>query len=200
MSQKRKSALNGIILAGGLSSRFGSCKSRLSIDGKSILENTYTLLMKYCSSVAISCHEDRKIEGYPCIYDIKPCYAPIIGIYSALIHFKSPILVLSCDLPFIDENAIQRLIITRNKVIQIHKQLFMTTYYIDKSKSIEPLIAIYEYESLKLLEKALEEEKYTLHKVISEENQYHIITDEKKAFFNINFPEDLQRAKELYVR
>ncbi len=191
--------INGIILAGGLSTRYGSCKSLLELDKKSILKNTFELLSQHCNKVYISCREEKKIEGYPCIYDDYIVYAPMAGIYSALKFFKSPLLVLSCDLPFIDNNTLETLIFERNKVMQTKPELCMTTYQKEGTNFIESLVAIYEYRAKNKLKEALENEHYSLNRAISEEFRHHIpyssSIDDK--FFNINYPQDMKNAEKL---
>lgn len=189
--------LNGIILAGGLSSRFGSCKTKLKLNKQSILASSFDLLKLFCKDVSLSCHEDKKISHYPCIYDQYPCRAPINGIYSSLLHYKSPILVLSCDLPFINALTLEKLIDARNKAYVSNNNLHMTTFMQNKTLLIEPLVAIYEYRALSLLKTALEQEKYALSKIIPVEFREHIITEDTKPFFNINYQADLQKAKEI---
>ncbi len=189
--------INGIVLAGGLSSRFGSCKSKLEIDKQSILKNTFNLAAQFCEEVAVSCREEKKIDGYPHIYDKLICYAPICGIYSALEHYKSPVLVLSCDLPFINKETIATLVEERNKAIQNNENILMTTFRPEGTNFIEALVAIYEYEAIHPIKKALEKERYSLFKAIPEEKRHHIITQDIEVFFNINYPKDLDEAKKI---
>ncbi len=192
--------INAIILAGGLSSRFGSCKTELKIDDKSILDNTYKLLSRHCSKVMISCKAQKIIDGYPCVYDNFPFHAPIAGIYTSLEYFNGPVLVLSCDLPFIDDHVLETLITARNRAIQNHQNLQMTTYKNKHTSFIEALVAIYEKEALFPLRKAIDSENYSLSKAILEENRHHIIMEDKKPFFNINFQRDLEEAKKVVLQ
>ncbi len=200
MEQYNLYEINGILLAGGLSSRFGTCKSELRLHDKSILKKTFELLQKFCPQVYISCREEKKIEGYPCIYDNFICYAPMAGIYSALEFLKSPLIVLSCDLPFMDEKIIKKLIDERNKALESNKNLHMTSYRKEGTQFIESLVAIYEYESKNIFKKALEEGKFSLNKAIREENRHAIDYNEEeaRAFFNINYPKDLEEAKKIF--
>lgn len=192
------SSLTGIVLAGGLSSRFGSCKSKLEVARTSLLKKNYLLLKKYCQSVYISCREGMGIENFPCIHDTFICYAPLSGIYSALEYSKTSILVLSCDLPFIHDERIQELIQEREKALLLNKNLLMTTFRQEGTSYIESLVAIYEHNARTRMKKALDEGFYTLHKIIPEHTRHHIITSDSKAFFNINYPQDLAKAEEIY--
>ncbi len=188
----------GVILAGGLSSRFGSCKSQLHVASESVLKNMYALLSRHCVKVRVSCRDEKKIYGYPHIYDEYVCYAPMAGVYSALVYYQGPVLVLSCDLPFINDVVIQELIATRNAVVQEREDVLMTTYRKEGTHFIESLVAIYEYEACTVLRTALEQERYSLMKAIPEEKRHHIITKDEESFFNVNYPHDIQQAEKIY--
>ncbi len=195
----KEATINGIILAGGLSSRFGMCKSLIELDKQSLLKITFELLSEYCKKVLVSCREEKKIADYPCLYDNEVCYAPISGIYTALEYFQTPVIVLSCDLPFMDRETIQKLIDARNTAVQEQENLLMTTFRHEGTDFIEALVSIYEVSAMPLLRKALDEKKYALWKVIPEENRKHITTSHIVPFFNINYQQDLEKAKEIKV-
>ncbi len=189
--------INGIVLAGGLSSRFGSCKSKLEINNESILKNTFELLSNHCEKVFVSCREESKIENYPCLFDEFEYFAPICGIYTALKYFNSPLFVLSCDLPFMDNLTITNLIDERNIAVTRIENLEMTTYKKKKSEFIEALVAIYEPKALFSLNKAIEMQRFSLTKAIAPENRHHIIMENENSFFNINYPKDLEEARAM---
>ncbi len=206
--------IKGVVLAGGLSSRFGSCKSKLCLDSQSILQNTYSLLLRHCKDVRISCRKEQEIQGYPCIYDTeistnaffdlgensRTFYAPMVGIYGALKHFTGPVLVLSCDLPFVDDATIAQLLAERNLALAKAPQTLMTTFRREGTHFIEALVAIYEYAAMPVLQKALEQKKFSLSRAIPEENRCHIITHKDKPFFNINYPQDLTDAENIFLQ
>ncbi len=190
--------INGVILAGGLSSRFGSCKTKLRVYEIDVLRQNYDLLLKYCDKVVVSCKADSDISDYPCIYDDSPIHAPIFGICSALEYFKSAVLVLSCDLPFMNDSTIKKLIEQRNIIVKNDKKN-MTTFCNSDNQFIESLVAIYEYKSIGILMQAIENKEYSLHKIFSKKLRHDIIKDMEKPFFNINYKQDLERAKELAI-
>lgn len=195
---------NGIILAGGASRRFGSCKSKMRFNNKSVLAQTYSLIDKYCEKVLVSCREEsKKVEGYDCLYDLYQVYAPIAGIYSALVHFNTPVIVLSCDLAFIDKATIEELIDERNRAVQENPLVFMTCFELhnkkkaDQGKSLEPLVAIYEPRAMEALKTALDKEIYSLYRAIPSHVTHVIYTENTKPFFNINTVEELEEAEQL---
>ncbi len=189
--------INGIILAGGLSRRYGSCKSKLELENTRLLTRNYHLLSKFCDKVLVSCKEQGEIEGYPCLFDEFSSQAPMTGIYSALRYFQSPVLVLACDLPFMDEETLESLVNARNQAGLSHQNLYMTTFQKKDSDLIEALVAIYEPSVLNCLENALKQEKYSLFRAVPKENRHTIPMENSKAFFNINYQEDMQKAQEL---
>ncbi len=189
--------IHGIILAGGKSKRFGSCKTNLMLGKENLLQKNFNLLERHCSSVAVSTRQGKNIENYPCIFDKLECDAPINGIYSALKFFKAPVLVLPCDAPFINDELLSLLIAQRNKAKQENKELLMTTFQKKGTELVEALIAIYEYESLNFLESAIEEKRYSLFRVIEKERRHQIILDNETPLFNINYPQDLETAQKI---
>ena len=102
--------LRGYVLAGGASSRFGTDKALVALQGASMLARTVGLLEKVCGTVAIVAQKN-KLEGSSTgtIVDRWPGEGPLGGILTALFDSEaaggSPgwNLVLSCDMPFLTE-------------------------------------------------------------------------------------------------
>ena len=92
----------GVVLAGGLSSRFGSDKALAALDGQTLLARAVEALSAFCSTVVIA----GRTEGpATCIPDWpRPHMGPLGGIAAGLIHaqgngFAS---VLSCGVDSVD--------------------------------------------------------------------------------------------------
>ena len=102
----------GIVMAGGLSSRMGRNKLRLSIhgDGKDMLERTVDLLGGFTDDVSVSCRAPEDAAPFKAIPDEVDRQGPFGGVYSALRRLQKPILVLSCDLPFMDGPTLRGLV------------------------------------------------------------------------------------------
>jgi molybdenum cofactor guanylyltransferase len=74
----------GIVLAGGMSHRFGSDKAEAMFDGRSLLDHTIAALRPHCDTVAIV---GRSIGGEPAIEDWpEPGQGPLGGLAGALAH------------------------------------------------------------------------------------------------------------------
>ena len=97
----------GVLLAGGLSRRFGSPKAFAELDGKAFYEYAYGALAAVCSHVVVITRPE--LEGrFPGTLDVisdNPKFAgngPLAGIYTAMSERPArQYLVLPCDMPFI---------------------------------------------------------------------------------------------------
>jgi molybdenum cofactor guanylyltransferase len=81
--------ITGIILAGGQSSRMGTDKAMLQIDGKTLMERAIEICKPICHEILISSNNPKHENfGFTVIPDeIKNC-GPMGGIYSCLKNLK----------------------------------------------------------------------------------------------------------------
>jgi molybdenum cofactor guanylyltransferase len=102
----------GIILAGGKSSRMGTDKGLMDFKGKKLIEYPLNLLSSFCSEIIISSNNDAYRQfGFPVVADEIEDAGPAAGLAAALIAGSNEWnLVLSCDVPYVNEEAIQFLI------------------------------------------------------------------------------------------
>ncbi len=81
--------LRGYVLAGGASSRFGSDKALVELQGKSMLARTAGLLANVCGTVAIVAQKNKlKDSSTETIADRWPGEGPLGGILTALLLLK----------------------------------------------------------------------------------------------------------------
>jgi molybdopterin-guanine dinucleotide biosynthesis protein A len=186
--------LIGVVLAGGKSSRLGQDKAELLYQGQTMLQRSIDLLQSLCRQVLVSGRNEPGLL-VPAIKDDTPGLGPIGGICTALRVYGGPLLVISCDLPFLNEKTLAELIKTRDfcKAGQA-----MTTYQQIETGFIEALVAIYEDKALSLLQEAISAGCYKLSKAIPCSFRCHIPYSQKKArvFFNLNKPQDLEKLYE----
>lgn len=105
--------INGIILSGGKSSRMGEDKALLKVGTKSIIEIMIAKLKPFCNKIIISADETEKYSqfGYKVVPDKFKNSGPLAGIYSSLLESNTERnFVISCDLPLVSQNIIERLI------------------------------------------------------------------------------------------
>ncbi|SHN50124.1 molybdenum cofactor guanylyltransferase [Desulfovibrio litoralis] len=189
----------GVILAGGLSSRMGHDKASIALstdDDLDLLGKTCKLLTETGLDVWISGRENKALNLF-CFPDAKKGLGPLSGIVRALeLSQNRACLILSCDLPFMDQKTINALIECRNQ----RKQGTVLTIYVQKETGYpEHLAAIYEPESLPLLKESLEKELLKLNRIIPIDKQERIYynSEDSLPFFNINYPADLEVARRI---
>jgi molybdopterin-guanine dinucleotide biosynthesis protein A len=181
--------ITSIILAGGKSSRMGTDKVLLKVNGKTLLERAIELFRPLCDTILISSNNPSLEKfGYEIIPDeIKDC-GPIGGIYSSLKKSNSNWnFVISVDAAFVEADFVQFLISELNgcdAVVPIH------------SARKEPLIALYNKNCMAEIEKMLKSGNFKMHNLLKEIDTKFVESDnwiEKypKLFHNLNRPEDL---------
>ena len=134
--------LYGLVLAGGESRRMGRDKATLAYRGRTQLEAAYELVARHCERAFVSVRGDQVREpvraALPQIVDVHPGIGPIAGIEAAQAEYPEVAwLVVACDLPFLGDATIARLIGRRGA----HP---VTAYRSTHDGLPEPLCAIYE--------------------------------------------------------
>lgn len=195
--------LVGVVLAGGLSSRMGEHKPAIKLYGEGmpdLLTRTIGLLRACTAEVWVSCRKDQTVPDYRCIHDLEEGIGPIGGIVSLLAALAgSPYraaLVLSCDLPFMHESMLARLI---NARLGARPGTLMTTFRQAETGYIEALTAIYEKEALPFFKQALAAHVRQINLVLRPDQRTDVPYTRREAlpFFNVNYPADLEMARQL---
>ena len=93
--------VEGYVLIGGRSSRFGSDKALHTVDGRAMALHVADALRALADSVTlVGGPRKRELLGLPVIPDQFPGAGPLGGILTALTNASSPwILVVACDMP-----------------------------------------------------------------------------------------------------
>ena len=207
-------ALTGLILAGGRSRRFGSDKSRFELpDGRGdMLQRGLALLsaLPRVSRVAVSCREDqaeaiarRLPQGVELLIDPQhESSSPLFGVTAALRRWPGPVLLLSCDLPLMEAGTLRQLCDARDMArrgMGLPAALLppLRTSFVHADGTVETLVSICEAESLPFLEAALTAGRLGLYAAIPADRQHLIPVRDSLPFFNMNTPQDAQRAASL---
>jgi molybdopterin-guanine dinucleotide biosynthesis protein A len=97
------------ILAGGASSRMGTDKSQLLIEGETFVERIATTLFKVVGKVTIVGRESKD-PRCASVADLFPKWGALGGLHAALAACQSEwALVVACDLPFIRAELLERI-------------------------------------------------------------------------------------------
>jgi molybdopterin-guanine dinucleotide biosynthesis protein A len=183
--------LNGLVLAGGKSTRMGEDKALLQWHGKEQMYYLADLLKQFCNEVFISCRVDQASsidKKYEVIADEFENAGPLAAIISAFHQTKNCAwLVIACDLPLLDEKTIDFLVQQRDET------MVATTFKSPYDNLPEPLITIWEPKALPLLETALSEKRYSPQRVLMNSKTKMIEAPDANALLNVNTPEDKEK-------
>lgn len=193
----------GVILAGGKSSRMGRDKAWLTFFGQPMLCRVADVLRQVTGDLFVSGRDPSAFGlNVPWLPDEVPDLGPAGGVLTVLEAVGRPCLVVSCDLPFLDEGTLSRLVAAWR--VRPATAL-MTTYRVVETGFIESLVAVYDPASAPLLRRRLGEGERRLSAIFSEKLRWHIEYSKAdsaaaRAFFNVNSPPDLTRARGMEVR
>lgn len=182
-----KKNITGIILSGGKSSRMGTDKGFLPFNGKPFMQHGIDALKPLVAEVFIvSNNKEHDIFGLKRIDDVIENAGPLAGIYSGLKQSKTDYnLVLSCDIPLINSNILQKLIDAIDDTAEIIQ--------IESQGKTMPLIALYkktcEPKFLRLLNKG----ERRLQFAVNQCQVKNVMLNNEESYFtqNINTPEQL---------
>ncbi|MCF6296873.1 MAG: NTP transferase domain-containing protein [Flavobacteriaceae bacterium] len=186
--QEKIAPVQGLVLAGGKSSRMGQDKTQLSYYGKPQLEHTVSLLEKNLLQTFVSVAQNQELGDYEIIQDKFVDLGAFGAICSAFQHNPNKAwLVLATDLPFVDDTVIQLLLKHRNP-----KKI--ATAIKGKSKQfVEPLITIYEPKAYSVLLGYLAQ-GYSCPRKVLINSDIEIVEVNDALIRNINTPKEFKIA------
>jgi molybdopterin converting factor subunit 1 len=187
------SALFGLVLAGGASTRMRTDKAALQYHGQPQLHWAFELVSKFCAASFVSVRPDQRDDaaraGHPQIVDRQPGIGPIAGISAALLEQpKAAWLVLACDLPFLTERTLQYLIAHRDP------QKIATAYRSSHDGLPEPLCAIWEPAAREPLLAYIASGKQCPRKFLINSDTALLDLPERQALDNVNTVEEFGLA------
>ena len=184
-----------VVLAGGKSSRMGRPKSLLLFDGEPLIFHIVRALKQMFSETVIVASPEQELPQLPAILvrDEVAYQGPVGGIYYGLTAASGKFcFVTSCDVPFLNAALIAYF------VSQISDCDVAVPSWEDR---FQPLHAVYRTSVRPLLKEQLSRGElrpvYLFDKVRTlkiDENQIRRFDPEGLSFFNMNTPEDYERA------
>jgi molybdopterin-guanine dinucleotide biosynthesis protein A len=189
-----KKDITGIILAGGKSSRMGNDKGFLMLNEKPFIQYSINALQPLVSEIIIvSDNPDYDVFGFKRINDAIKNAGPVAGIYSGLEASSTEFnLILSCDIPLINSELLQKLIDSvddTSEIIQIESQ----------RKSM-PLIALYRKQCKDMFYKLLHTDERRLRIAVNTCKSKNIPLETELELFtmNVNTPNELKIVENAY--
>lgn len=187
--------LYGLVLSGGKSTRMGTDKGLIEYHGIPQREYLYNLLSQVCENTFISLREEQEDElptAMKTIVDLNEFKGPYNGLLSA--HKKYPDvawLVLACDLPLMDLDALKELISQRDSAKEA------TAFALKENPLPEPLCAIWEPHALQQSITYLESGNGTCpRKYLINHDTKLVFPNYENVLLNANSEEDYKEALE----
>ena len=196
-------AITGVILAGGLNSRFdGKDKSQLRIGGQRILDRLCGIFREYFDDIIIVTNDPPRYldQDVKIVTDLLALRSSLTGLYTGLFYARhSYSFMTACDTPFLKREMVE--LILEN--IDQDTDIVMP----QTSAGMEPLCAVYSNNCLKPAEQHLKQDKLKIQLALNRcrmkklsESILREIDPELVSFFNVNSPEDLARAQEMAAK
>ena len=200
MPPKSKFPCTGVILSGGLATRYdGTDKALLRVGGVRILDRIYRIYSALFEEIILVTNSPEKFLEWDLLIvpDLFPIRSALTGIHAGLFFMSNPFAFISaCDTPFLKKEIVETVI------GNIKADIDMVVP--ETASGLEPLCAAYSKRCLNSAQQHLEQDKL---KIIKAFRKYRIKTISEKvlrekdpdlqSFFNINAPADLQRAEEM---
>ena len=179
---------NTYVIIGGKSSRMGTDKASLLFEGQTFLNRIIKAVNPQITSIKlVSSLEKHQNLSYETIPDIETNKGPVSAIASALSHTNTPLnLILSCDIPLIQQNLLDWL-------LKQHNDIFQATLICCNGKKM-PLIGIYNKNCLPTFKEHLNINQLKLMTVLEDLKVNFLEVPEiwKQQILNINTPEQLK--------
>jgi molybdopterin-guanine dinucleotide biosynthesis protein A len=191
-----KENFTGFVLAGGKSSRMGTDKSALRLDGETFLERAVNALKPVCESVVIVLNQSQTIEtDLPVVRDIYPERGALGAIHAAFKNCPTKFaVVLAVDLPRVSTEALENL---QNFATASNKYIAFVPRQANGRP--QPLCAVYRARfCLPPLEGLLSEHdsasvRDLLELIAPKYIDETRLSAEAEMLFNVNYPEDLEK-------
>ncbi len=187
--------LYGLILTGGHSTRMQQDKALLHFNGRPHLAALYDLLAGPCDAVWVSSRTDQADtevrDRLPQIHDSWGEIGPMGGLLSAFQAYpRAAWMVVACDMPFVDEDAISHLVRSRDT-----NQSATCYLSLDDSRP-EPLCTIYEPVVFDKMAAGLRRGDSSLRRFLESNFVRGVVPSNRWTLRQVNNPDDFRQATE----
>lgn len=195
-----KHPCSGVILAGGLSTRYGGeNKAFLRVGGMRILDRLFAVYRQVFDEIILVTNNPVEFLEWDALIvsDIFPVRSSLTGVHAGLFYASHPFAFFSaCDTPFLKKEVVETLL----EQIDPADDLVIP----QTSTGLEPLCAAYSKRCLKVAEEHLRANKLKIQLALQKgrikkipEERLREKDPELVSFFNVNTPEDLARAEQM---
>lgn len=179
--------LNGLVLAGGRSTRMGQDKSLLVYHGMPQREYLFNLLSLYCNQVFTSCNNLQQVpSSLNPVPDRFEIHGPLNGIVSAFAFDPHcSWLIVAIDMPFVNEATLELLLSNRDQA------RVATCFYNPAREQPEPLLTIWEDHAYPALLGFAEKGHISPQEFLKMHAVKMINPPDDKTLSNFNTPQDI---------
>ncbi len=193
---------SGVILAGGLNTRFnGEEKALIHVGQRQILDHLSDIFCDLFDERILITNNPMKYLAwdFKLATDIFPIRSSLTGIHAGLFFTTNPyIFVTACDTPFLKKEIVEFLMANIQSGVDV--------IIPETDAGLEPLCAVYSTKCLKPVEHNLRQQKLKIQEFFKKlrikripEKDLKTIDPDLISFFNINSPADLQRANKFEI-
>ena len=224
-AHKNPLPVTGVILAGGKSQRMGENKALMQLGDDALIEHVIRRMHRVTDELLLITNSpaDYAHFGLPMHGDILPGTGALGGVYTGLTHAShEAVLCVACDSPFLEPKLLSYLVsvlgeydavmpytyssrqtpFCRNKNIGVTNP----SYSDEAQVTLQTLCAAYSKSCLPIIELMLQESELRVHALSERANIQRVSPEvwrefdpEGMSFFNINTPEDFEKA-DAYMR
>jgi molybdopterin-guanine dinucleotide biosynthesis protein A len=190
--------VQGFILVGGASRRMGRDKAQLVLAGRTFVERIATeLLAVACSVSLVGARQDS--SSFNNVPDVHEQWGALGGIHGAVTAAETEwVIVVACDLPFVTTELFRRL-------MSFAKDRLDAVVPIQDDGRPQPVCALYRRSTcLAEIERLVAAGEHTPRALLANVRTRYVEFGElsdlaggKQLFFNVNTPEDLQKAEAI---
>lgn len=196
-----KISCSGIILAGGLNTRFsGKEKAFLTVNGERIVDRLYRIFRETFAEIIVVTNDPIKYLDLDAhiVTDLFPVRSSLTGIHAGLFYCRTPYAFFAaCDIPYLKKEVVE----TVSGAITPDIDAVIP----ETAAGFEPLCAAYSTRCLENVRRHLTKNRLKIQlflkkmrvRTISEE-RLRRLDPQLISFFNINSPADLARAEALH--
>jgi molybdopterin-guanine dinucleotide biosynthesis protein A len=195
-----KVSCSGIILAGGLNTRFsGKQKAFLTVGGERIVDRHYRIFRETFDEIILVTNDPVKYLDWDLniVTDLFPVRSSLTGIHAGLFHSRAPYAFFAaCDIPFLKKDVVKAVVAAITPGID--------AVIPETAAGREPLCAAYSTGCLPTVTRHLAKNRLKIQLFLNKmrvktipEKRLRRLDPQLLSFFNINSPEDLIRAEAL---
>ncbi|MGV2964356.1 molybdenum cofactor guanylyltransferase [Paenibacillus sp. FSL H8-0317] len=192
----------GIILAGGLSSRMGTNKAMLELNGSLVLQHVTKAMRPAVSRIIVAAGPNVTTYGamgYDCVQDHYPGKGPLAGLHAALEASDTDWnLVCACDMPLLQTSFFDGI----KKLVESHNSYSAIVPRVDGH--VHPLAGAYHIRVLPDLEQRLIQDHLRVMRWLEEIGCCYVEAEELERagvhqvamqMSNMNTPEEYERIR-----